>query len=100
MATLIPQGLAITIPISLLLGVLMGLGRLSSDRETVAFQACGVSVFRMLYPLLFLAVVTSLATCYVLVVAIPDANQAFSRDYISDGRRPDRGRSQAARVLR
>ena len=77
MATLVPQGLAITIPISLLLGVLMGLGRLSSDRETVAFQACGVSVFRMLYPLLLLAVVTSLATCYVLVVALPDANQAF-----------------------
>ena len=45
MATLVPQGLGITIPISLLLGILMGLGRLSTDRETVALQACGVSVF-------------------------------------------------------
>ena len=77
MATLVPQGLGITIPISLLLGILMGLGRLSTDRETVALQACGVSVFRMLYPLGLLAVATSLATCYILVVALPDANQAF-----------------------
>ena len=77
MVTLVPQGLGITIPISLLLGILMGLGRLSTDRETVALQACGVSVFRMLYPLLLLGVATSLATCYILVVALPNANQAF-----------------------
>ena len=77
MGTLVPQGLGITIPIALLLGILMGLGRLSSDRESVALQACGVSVFRMLYPLILLAVLTSLATSYVLVFALPDANQAF-----------------------
>ena len=87
MATLVPQGLGITIPISLLLGILMGLGRLSTDRETVALQACGVSVFRMLYPLGLLAVATSLATCYILVVALPDANQAFGR-YVPNSRWP------------
>lgn len=77
MATLIPQGLGITIPMALLLGVLMGLGRLSSDRETVAFQACGVSLFRMLVPLTLLGVVSTVATAYVLITALPDANQAF-----------------------
>ena len=77
MATLIPQGLGITIPIALLLGVLMGLGRLSTDRETVALQACGVSLFRMLVPLTVLGVLSTLATAYVLITALPDANQAF-----------------------
>ena len=77
MATLIPQGLGVTIPISLLLGVLMGLSRLSSDRETVAFQACGVSLFRMLVPLTLLGAVSAVATAYVLITALPDANQAF-----------------------
>ncbi len=77
MATLIPQGLGITIPIALLLGVLMGLGRLSSDRETVALQACGVSLFRMIVPLTLLGVVSTLATAFVLITALPDANQAF-----------------------
>lgn len=77
MGTLLPQGLGVTIPMALLLGVLMGLGRLSSDRETVALQACGVSVLRMLYPLLLLGGGAAAAACYVLVVALPDANQAF-----------------------
>ena len=77
MVTLIPQGLGLTIPIALLLGVLMGLGRLSSDREWVAIQACGVSLYRMLYPVVLLAVLASLATAYILIVALPDANQAY-----------------------
>ena len=77
MGTLMPQGLGITIPMALLLGILMGLGRLSSDREAVALQACGVSVFRMLLPLWLLAGFAAAATCYVLVVALPDANQSF-----------------------
>ena len=75
--TLVPQGLGITIPMALLLGVLMGLGRLSGDRETVALQACGVSLLRMFRPLLLLALCAAAATCYVLVVALPDANQRF-----------------------
>lgn len=75
--TLVPQGLGITIPMALLLGVLMGLGRMSSDRETVALQACGVSLLRMFRPLLLLALLAAAATCYVMVVALPDANQRF-----------------------
>ena len=77
MATLLPQGLGITIPMALLVGVLMGLGRLSGDRETVAMQACGISLTRILSPLLFLATIAGIATCYILIVALPDANQAF-----------------------
>ena len=75
--TLVPQGLGITIPMALLLGILMGLGRLSSDRETVALQACGVSLLRMFRPLLVLGLCAAAATCYVMVVALPDANQRF-----------------------
>ena len=77
MMTLVPQGLGVTIPMALLVGVLMGMGRLSSDRETVAMQACGISVVRMLAPLLGLATVGAGITCYILVVSLPDANQAF-----------------------
>ena len=77
MGTLIPSALGITIPMALLLGVLMGLGRLSSDREAVALQACGVSLYRMLYPLALLSVAAGLSTLYILAVALPDANQAF-----------------------
>ncbi len=77
MLTLVPQGLGITIPMAVLSGLLMGLGRLSGDREIVVMQACGVSIYRLLRPVLVLTVVAAAATCYTLVVLLPDSNQAF-----------------------
>ena len=53
--TLIPQALGLTIPMALLTGLLIGLGRLSADREAVALLACGVSPYRLLRPVLLMA---------------------------------------------
>jgi LPS export ABC transporter permease LptG/LPS export ABC transporter permease LptF len=75
--TLIPQGLGLTIPMSLLVGLLVGLGRLSNDREAVALLACGVSPYRLLRPVLLLALMAAGADFYVMVWGIPNANQAF-----------------------
>jgi LPS export ABC transporter permease LptG/LPS export ABC transporter permease LptF len=77
MGTLLPGSLAVTIPMSLLLGLLVALGRLSADREFVALQACGVSLFRLGRPVAMLSIVAWAATSYVLLVATPDANQRF-----------------------
>jgi LPS export ABC transporter permease LptG/LPS export ABC transporter permease LptF len=74
---LIPQALGLTIPMALLVGLLIGLGRMSGDRETVALLACGVSPYRLLRPVLLLAGVAGAAHLYVMVRAIPDANQTF-----------------------
>jgi LPS export ABC transporter permease LptG/LPS export ABC transporter permease LptF len=75
--TLLPQALGVTIPMALLTGILMGLGRLSADREAVAMLACGVSPLRLLRPVLALALVAGAANMYLLVKLVPDANQAF-----------------------
>jgi LPS export ABC transporter permease LptG/LPS export ABC transporter permease LptF len=72
---LVPQGLGVTIPMALLTGLLIGLGRLSADREAVALLACGVSPYRLLRPVLTLGVLATLATLYVIIQAVPDANQ-------------------------
>ena len=77
MLTLIPQALGLTIPMSLLVGILIGLGRMSGDREAVALLACGVSPYRLLRPILLLATVFGGIHLYVMTHAIPDANQAF-----------------------
>jgi LPS export ABC transporter permease LptG/LPS export ABC transporter permease LptF len=76
-ATLLPQALGLTIPMSLLLGLLVAFGRLSGDREFVALQACGVSLVRLLRPVGLLSVTAWAATSYVLIEAVPDANQRF-----------------------
>jgi LPS export ABC transporter permease LptG len=71
---------------ALLVGLLIGLGRMSGDREAVALLACGVSPYRLMRPVLLLATVAALAHVYVMIWAIPDANQTFrqlSYDVIS-----------------
>lgn len=77
--TLVPQALGITIPIAVLIGLLMALGRMSGDRETVALQACGVSLFRLLRPVLVVAALTFAATAWVMIEGVPWGNRTFQR---------------------
>ncbi len=81
--TLLPQALGITIPMAVLVGLLVALGRLSADRETVAVQACGVSVFRLARPVMVVAVAAWAATSWVLISWMPDANQTY-REIVYD----------------
>jgi LPS export ABC transporter permease LptG/LPS export ABC transporter permease LptF len=74
---LVPSSLGLTIPIATLVAILIALGRLSGDRESVALLACGVSPYRLLRPVMLFAAMTCAATAYVMFEAIPDANQAF-----------------------
>lgn len=76
-ALLVPQALGLTIPMATLTGILIGLGRLSSDREAVAMLACGVSPYRLLRPLMGFALLATAATAYVMFQGIPNANQRF-----------------------
>ena len=75
--TLLPQALGLTIPMAVLVGVLIGLGRMSGDRESVALLACGVSPYRLLRPIGILGLITTAVTAYVMIVSIPNANQTF-----------------------
>ena len=77
MATLLPSALALSIPSALLIALLIAFGRLSADREFVAMQACGVSVARLLWPVGIISILGWAATSYVMIEALPDANQAF-----------------------
>jgi LPS export ABC transporter permease LptF/LPS export ABC transporter permease LptG len=58
----LPPVLVFTIPMAVLVGVLIGLGRLSSDSEIVALHASGVSLRRLLVPIGFVALVGALVT--------------------------------------
>jgi LPS export ABC transporter permease LptG/LPS export ABC transporter permease LptF len=74
---LLPQALGVTLPMALLAGLLMALGRLSGDRESVALLACGVSPVRLLRPVMIVALGVGLADLYVMTKLLPDANQQF-----------------------
>jgi lipopolysaccharide export system permease protein len=69
-----PQLLALTIPMSVLLGVLIGIGRLSADSEMIALKACGIGYRRVLGPVLTLGFL-GWALCSALVIWIePQSN--------------------------
>jgi len=77
MVLLVPQALALTIPMSLLLGLLVGFGRLSADREFVAMQACGIGLKRLLIPVGVVSMVSLVATAYIWFYGYPNANANF-----------------------
>ena len=77
MGTLVPGVAALTIPMALLIGILVAMGRLSADREVVVLMACGVSPYRLLQPILFLGVICWGVSSWVMLEAMPNANQTF-----------------------
>lgn len=70
-AALIPGILVFTLPISLLIGSLVGLSRLSGDSEVIALGASGISRTRMLRPVLGLALASALAMLYITFNVLP-----------------------------
>ena len=93
MATLLPMALGLTIPMSLLLGLLVAFGRLSADREFVALQACGVSLLRLMRPVALLSLLTWAATSYVLRWRFPTPTRRSARSPTALSRRAPRAKS-------
>lgn len=77
MATLVPAQLGVTIPMALLISLLVAFNRLSGDREIVVMMACGVSPYRLMRPVGAVALVAWAATSWVMLNAIPGANQSY-----------------------
>ena len=70
-AALIPGAMTFTIPVAVLVGVLSGFGRLSSDSECIAFRASGISIRQILGPVLALGVLAWIANLTLSVWIAP-----------------------------
>jgi lipopolysaccharide export system permease protein len=71
---IMPAFLELTFPMAVLLGVLMGFGRMSSDQEMIAARACGVSLYRLAIPVLGVALVVYAISSYFAFSLRPWAN--------------------------
>jgi LPS export ABC transporter permease LptF/LPS export ABC transporter permease LptG len=72
---LLPTVLVFTIPMAVLAGTIIGLGRMASDSELVAMRAAGVSTWRMLWPALALGLIATAATFELNLKEAPRAQQ-------------------------
>jgi LPS export ABC transporter permease LptG/LPS export ABC transporter permease LptF len=71
---LVPSALAFAVPMSVLMGILAGLSRLSSDSEIVAFRTLGIRNTRLLKPVLLFALGGWLVTSALTLYLAPWAN--------------------------
>ena len=74
----LPAALIFTIPMAVLVGVLIGLGRLSADSEIVAFNAVGVSLRRLLLPVGFVALLCAIGTLFMTFWLSPVSQRTFT----------------------
>src|SRR5580765_1736912 len=72
---LLPNVLIFTIPMAVLCGTIIGLGRMSSDSELVAMRAAGVSTWRTLVPALAVGLIATGAAGYLNLVEAPRSQQ-------------------------
>ena len=77
---ILPTFLEMTVPMALLLGILLGLGRLSSDQETTALKASGISPFQILLPIGMLALFISLLSLLITTLVRPVANRTLNKE--------------------
>ncbi len=78
---LIPSTLAFAVPMSVLMGILAGLSRLSSDLEVTAFKTLGVSYLRFLRPILIFAAGGWLVTSALMLWFSPWANHRWIQTF-------------------
>ncbi len=75
----LPGTLVTVLPLSLTIGILLGLGRMASDNEIAAIKSAGVSVYRLLPPVLLLSLMAFSLSLLSTLILIPKG--------ISEGRR-------------
>ena len=87
LAYLIPSVLAFTVPMSVLMGIMAGLSRMSSDSEITALKTLGVSHKRLLSPVIAFSIAGFLVTTFLTLYIAPQANfkwvQTLSRSVLA-----------------
>jgi lipopolysaccharide export system permease protein len=74
---IMPAFLELTFPMAVLLGVLMGFGRMSGDRELIAARACGISLYRLSVPVIAVAAAVYALSSWLAFSVRPWANRAL-----------------------
>ena len=66
--------LALSVPMAVLVAVLMVFGRLAADNEITACKSCGLPFYRLLLPMLVMALILTLAMIWFNDRILPESN--------------------------
>ena len=74
MFSLLPSILVFSVPLSFLIGTLIGFSRLSTDSEIVAMRSCGISIHQMVRHVFKIGLMVSLLTLMLTLLLLPAGN--------------------------
>lgn len=77
----VPAMAIYALPMGLLTGVLLTLGRLSADSEVTAMRAAGISLARIARPVLLLGALGAAAALYINFESMPNARVSYEREF-------------------
>lgn len=75
----LPNIVVLTIPMSLLFGILIAVGRLASDSELIAIRASGIGLSRLYRPILLLAATLTAINVALMIYALPWGNHSLQQ---------------------
>ncbi len=78
---LFPYAIIYALPMGILTGVLLTLGRLSADSEITAMRAAGIGVVRIARPVFILAVLGAAAALYANFESMPWSRVQYHREF-------------------
>lgn len=70
----LPNIIVLTIPMSFLFAVLVAIGRMSADSEMIALRSSGVTLWRLLRPVMILAALLTTINGYLMLDLVPRGN--------------------------
>ena len=73
----LPHVIVLTVPMSLLFGILIAIGRMSADSEITAMRALGISTRTIYRPVFLFSLLVFLLSLYLMNVVLPRGNREF-----------------------
>ncbi|MDO8541686.1 MAG: LptF/LptG family permease [Opitutaceae bacterium] len=80
---IIPYAISYALPMGILTGVLLTLGRLSADSEVTAMRAAGISLGRISRPVLVLGVLCAIGAFFINFETMPWTRMQYQREFHS-----------------
>jgi len=74
---LVPYAFSFAMPLGILIGILLTMGRLSANHELTALRAAGISLYSIAAPVLFVALCGSLLAVYINAFHAPTARASY-----------------------
>ena len=78
-AALLPGVMTLTLPVAVLAGIIIGFSRMGSDSEIVAIRAAGIGTWTLLWPVLLIGLLATVATSFLHLKEAPRAARDLRR---------------------